>query len=144
MAWIAALKYKGPYGDRSLASKPFRFSFDKMFAYEQGMGAAPILFTKKKGQNPISHFFSTARTLFGSRSRGELEKLGKKVRVVSMPCWRSLKSRRNSISIQSPAETSESASRLKRRPISDGNKYIGIDGVGDLHEGFGHSAPAAI
>ncbi len=143
MAWIAALRYKGPTAlVLSRQNLPDLAGTD--VSYEQGMAKGAYIIRKEKGGQPDFTLFATGSEVSLAIEAAEsLEKIGKKVRVVSMPCWALF----------------EKQSDEYKRTIVEGNigvrvaieaacdfgwhKYIGRDGIAICMEGFGHSAPAA-
>lgn len=141
MAWIAALRYDGPSAiilsrqnlpDLVLTNVP----------YAEGVGRGAYIL--KKGDKKLDYtLFSTGSEVHLALDVAEaLEKLGKSVRVVSMPCWELFEK-------QSPEykESIVGGDIGKRVSIEAGvefgwHKYIGRDGIAIAMEGFGASAPA--
>ena len=142
MAWIAALRYKGPTA-LILSRQGLPDLEQTNVPYDQGVGRGAYIIKKEKGR-PDFTLFSTGSELFLSmEAASSLEKLGKHVRVVSMPCW--------AIFEKQPEEYKKTVMEGDlgvRVAIEAGNdfgwhKYIGRHGIAICMEGFGHSAPAA-
>jgi transketolase len=142
MAWLAALRYKGPTAIVLSRQNLPDLEATKL-PYDRGMGLGGYIVKREKGK-PDFTLFSTGSELSLAMDVGmSLEKLGKHVRVVSMPCWALF----------------EKQSEEYKRSVVDGDlgvraaieaavelgwhKYIGRDGIAICMEGFGHSAPAA-
>lgn len=142
MAWLAAVRYKGPTAI-VLSRQNLPDLSSTQVSYEKGMGRGAYIVRKEKNRCDFT-LFSTGSELFLALETAErLEMIGKSVRVVSMPCW--------AIFEKQPEEY--------KRSILDGDlgvrvaieagaelgwhKYIGRDGIAICMEGFGLSAPAA-
>lgn len=142
MAWIAALEYKGPtaivLSRQNLPDLPCTD-----VPYREGMARGAYVVRGAAGR-PDYTLFSTGSELHLAWDAAErLEKMGKRVRVVSMPCWALFEKQPDSykgsviggdlglrIAIEAGAELGW-------------HKYIGSEGLAICMEGFGHSAPAA-
>jgi len=141
MAWIAALRYKGPTAI-VLSRQNIPDLEATQVPYEKGVGRGGYILKKEKGR-PDFTLFSTGSELFLAAEAAErLEKLGKQVRVISMPCW--------ALFEKQPEEYKRSVVEGDlgvRVAIEAGvdfgwHKYIGREGIAICMEGFGHSAPA--
>src|SRR5438445_8083292 len=86
MAWIAALKYNGPTA-MALSRQNIAEIPGTEVPYEQGMGRGAYI-VKKETAPPLFTLIATGSELpLAMNVAQELEKLGKSVRVISMPCW---------------------------------------------------------
>lgn len=140
MAWIAALRYQGP-----TALVLSRQSLPDLAAtnvpYDKGVGKGAYI-VKKETKPPQFTLFSTGSEVhLALDAAAALEKQGKSVRVVSMPCW----------------EIFEKQSEEYKNSVVGGNlgkrvsieaavsfgwpKWIGMDGISISMETFGESAP---
>lgn len=140
MAWIAALNYKGPtaliLSRQNLPELP-----QTKVSYSNGMGRGAYII-KKETSKPDYMLVATGSELHLALDVSvELEKLGKSVRVVSMPCWEIYEN-------QNPEykESVFGGDLGQRVSIEAGvdqgwHKYIGIDGIAICMESFGASAP---
>jgi transketolase len=141
MAWIAALNYKGPTALALSRQNLPEISLTKV-PYAEGVGRGAYIL-KKETRTPDYTLLATGSELHLALDVSEaLEKLGKQVRVISMPCWEIFEK-------QSP-EYKESVlgGNLGRRVsieagVDQGwHKYIGREGIAICMEGYGASAPA--
>jgi transketolase len=140
MAWIAALQYQGPTAillsrqalpDLGITHRP----------YHEGMKRGAYI-VKQEKQTPDYTFFATGSELsLALDVASALEKQGKNVRVVSMPCWELFEAQDASY------RASVVGGNLGRRVsieagVSLGwHQWIGPDGVAISVETFGESAP---
>lgn len=140
MSWLAALQYQGPTAlILSRQNLPDLQGTD--VPYAEGMGRGGYII-KRETRDPDYTLFATGSEVsLAVDVAKELEKLGKSVRVVSMPCWE--------IFDKQPADYKASViggNIGKRVSIEAGvdlgwHKYIGIDGIAICMESFGASAP---
>ena len=142
MAWLAALKYKGP-----TAIILSRQSLPELKAtqvpYSQGVGRGAYI-VKKEKQLPDYTLFATGSEVALALDVAEaLEKQGKVVRVVSMPCWEIFKQQDRAYQ-----DSVVGGNIGKRVSIEAGislgwHEWIGRDGIAISIETFGESAPQA-
>jgi transketolase len=141
MAWLAALSYKGPTA-LVLSRQNLPEISGTNIPYAQGIGRGGYILKKEKGKVDFTLFATGSELSLAMDVASSLEKIGKNVRVVSMPCW--------AIFEKQPKEYKESVlggDLGVRVAIEAGSelgwhKYIGQDGIAVCMEGFGHSAPA--
>ncbi len=142
MAWLAALKYKGP-----TAILLSRQALPELEAtrrpYHEGMGRGAYIVRHEKKAPDFTLFATGSELSLALDVANALEKQGKAVRVVSMPCWEIFEA-------QDPAyQASIVGGNLgKRVSIEAGvsfgwHKWIGFDGIAISIETFGESAPQA-
>ena len=141
MAWIAALKYEGPTAI-VLSRQNLPELKETDVPYDQGVAkGAYILKKEKSGKVDFTLFATGSEVSLALDVFKELDKMGKNVRVVSMPCWELFE--------QQPAEYQNSVvggDLGKRVSIEAGvsfgwHKWIGRDGIAISMERFGESAP---
>ncbi len=140
MAWLSALRYEGPTAIILSRQKlPNLSETNVSFAKGVGRGAYIV---KKETSKPDYTLIATGSELHLALDVSkELEKLGKSVRVISMPCWELYENQ--------PADYKEETlggDLGKRVSIEAGvdmgwHKYIGLDGIAICMESFGLSAP---
>ena len=142
MAWIAALRYKGPTA-LVLSRQNLPDLSETNLSYNEGMARGAYIVKREKGGRPDFTLFATGSELsLACQAAEHLEKLGKKVRVVSMPCWPLFEKQ------PEPYKESIVGGDLGVRVAIEAasefgwHKYIGRDGIAICMEGFGHSAPA--
>jgi transketolase len=141
MSWIAALTYDGPTA-LLLSRQNLPDLESTKVPYSEGVGRGAYI-VKKEGSKPDFTLVATGSELsLALNVSDELEKLGKSVRVISMPCWE--------IFEEQNAEYKESVfgGDIGRRVSIEAGidlgwyKYIGRDGIAICMERFGESAPA--
>jgi len=141
-AWIAALRYEGPtaliLSRQNLPELPYT-----SIPYDEGVGrGAYIIKKEKEGSPPDFTLVATGSELHLAVDVSvELEKIGKSVRVISMPCWELFE-----IQNQDYKNKIFGGDLGKRVSIEAGvyqgwHKYIGTDGIAICMETFGASAP---
>jgi len=141
MAWVAALRYEGPTAlILSRQSLPDLEVTD--VSYAEGVGRGAYIIRKEKGDIPDFTLIATGSELSLALDVAiELEKLGKDVRVISMPCWELFEHQ------DQEYKSSIFGGNLgKRVSIEAGvelgwHKYVGSDGITISVETFGASAP---
>lgn len=141
MSWIAALNYSGPTA-LALSRQNLPELAETKVSYSNGVGRGAYILKKEARQPDYTLVATGSEVHLALDVAKALEKLGKAVRVISMPCWELFE-------LQSP-EYKESifGGKLGRRvSIEAGvemgwHKYIGADGIAIAMEGFGASAPA--
>lgn len=140
MAWLAALRYRGPtafaLSRQSLPDVP-----GTNVPYEQGMGRGAYIVKRETKACDFCLFATGSELSLAMDVAGALEKRGKSVRVVSMPCWEIFEAQ--------SAEYKKSVvggNLGKRVSIEAGvalgwHQWIGMDGIAISIETFGESAP---
>ena len=143
MAWIAALEYKGPTAIVLSRQNLPELSHTNV-SYKEGMGRGGYIVKKERGSTPDFTLFSTGSELsLALDAADRLEKIGKHVRVISMPCWALFDKQPESYK-QSVVEGDLGVRAAIEAAIDFGwHKYIGRHGVTICMERFGESAPAA-
>jgi transketolase len=141
MAWIAALRYRGPTAI-VLSRQHLPDLEQTKLIYDEGMAKGAYIVYASKG-NPDFTLFSTGSELhLAVEAASRLEKIGKKSRVISMPCWALFE--KQSDDYKDSVCGGDIGIRVAIEAGSElgWHKYIGIDGVAICMESFGHSAPA--
>ncbi len=141
MAWIAALRYKGPTA-LILSRQNLPDLEATQVPYEEGMGRGGYIVKREKKKPDFTLFATGSEVSLALETAQGLEKLGKEVRVISMPCW--------ALFEKQPEEYKKSivegdlGVRVAIEAATDFGwyKYIGRHGIPICMEGFGHSAPA--
>jgi transketolase len=140
MAWVAALKYKGPTA-LLLSRQNLPDVAGTDVPYAEGMGRGAYIIKKEKSKPDFTLIATGSELSLAFNVAEELEKMGKSVRVISMPCWELFE--------KQEADYKESifgGDLGKRVSIEAGvdlgwHKYIGRDGIAICLERFGDSAP---
>ncbi len=140
MAWIAALTYEGPTA-LALSRQNLPDLAQSQVPYADGMGRGAYFLKKTPSKADFTLVATGSEVALAMDVATELEKLGKQVRVVSMPCWE--------IFDNQNAEYRESIfGKEMGRGVSieagvgqGWHKYVGSDGITICMEGYGASAP---
>jgi transketolase len=140
MSWIAALLYEGPTAIVLSRQNLPDFAETKR-SYAEGVGRGAYILKKENAKPDFTLIATGSEVSLAMDVAQELEKLGKQVRVISMPCWE--------IFERQPTEYKASlfgGNIGKRVSIEAGvengwHKYIGIDGIAIALSGYGASAP---
>lgn len=142
MSWIAALNFKGPTAI-ILTRQNLPDLNGTNVPYAEGLGRGAYIIKREKAKPDYTLVATGSEVSLAIEVAEELEKLGKSVRVISMPCWELFEK-------QSPEykESLFGGNIGKRVSIEAGvdlgwYKYIGRDGIAICLEGFGESAPAS-
>jgi transketolase len=142
MAWLAALRYKGPTAIvLSRQNLPDLKGTD--VSYADGMGRGGYIVQKEKKAPDFTLFATGSEVSLAIEVADRLTKMDKEVRVVSMPCWEIFEKQPESY--KESVVGGDLGLRVSIEAATDFGwyKYIGRDGVAICMEGFGLSAPAA-
>lgn len=143
MAWIAALHYKGPTA--IILSRQNLPDFDgTIVPYAEGLGRGAYIVKREKSKPDFTLVATGSELYLALNVAEELEKLGKAVRVISMPCWELFESQDDEYK-----DSLFEGDIGKRVSIEAGvdlgwHKYIGRHGIAICLECFGASAPASV
>jgi transketolase len=142
MSWIAALNYQGPTAI-ILTRQNLPDLNGTNVPYADGLGRGAYIIKREKSKPDFTLVATGSEVSLAVEVAQELEKLGKSVRVVSMPCWELFEQ-------QSPEykESIFGGDIGKRVSIEAGvdqgwYKYIGRKGIAIGMDRFGESAPAS-
>lgn len=143
MAWLAALRYKGPTAI-ILSRQNLPDFAETSIPYSEGMGRGAYIVKHEKTKPDFTLVATGSELSLALDVAKELEKLGKSVRVISMPCWQLFEN-------QSPEYKDQlfEGDIGKRVSIEAGvdlgwHKYIGRNGIAICMESYGASAPAGV
>jgi transketolase len=143
MAWIAALRYEGPtaliLSRQNLPDVP-----GTHISFSEGVGRGAYIVRKETSPPDFTLVATGSELSLAWDVAEELVKLGKSVRVISMPCWELFE--------QQPLEYRQKifgGDLGKRVSIEAGvsqgwHRYIGLEGIAICMEGYGASAPYRI
>lgn len=141
MAWYAALQFSGPtaliLSRQNLPDLP-----GTALPYQEGVGKGAYCLRESQDCPDFILLATGSEVALALGVAEALQKMGKLVRVISMPCWRLLD--------QQPLSYRQGLlgpSTAKKVSIEAGvelgwHKYIGQDGIAICMENFGASAPA--
>lgn len=142
MAWIAALRYKGPTAI-ILSRQNLPDLAGTRVSFEKGMGRGAYIVHKEKGKADFTLCSTGSELSLAVEAAERLEKIGKHVRVVSMPCWELFEQQEASYKNQILGNDCGVLVAIEAATDFGWHRYIGKDGIAICMEGFGHSAPAA-
>jgi transketolase len=142
MAWIAALNYQGPTA-LVLSRQNLPTLAVTNVPYAEGVGRGAYIIKKETSVPNYMLVATGSEVSLALDVAKELEKIGKSVRVISMPCWEIFEK-------QSPEykESIFGGNLGQRVSIEAGveqgwHKYIGRSGIAICMESYGASAPAS-
>ena len=143
MSWIAALRYQGPTAFALSRQNLPEIAETKNFSYADGVGRGAYILKKEKSKPDYTLVATGSELHLAMDVSAALEKMGKSVRVVSMPCWALYEEQD-----QKYKESVFGGDIGIRVSIEAGvelgwHKYIGMDGIAISMHSFGASAPAA-
>ncbi|MBJ7449786.1 MAG: transketolase [Parachlamydiales bacterium] len=141
MGWIAALKYEGPTAF-SLSRQNLPELECTRVPFKDGVGRGAYIIKKEQGDHADIAFFATGSEVsLALDAAKELEKRGKKVRVVSMPCWELFE--KQSDDYKKSILCGDFVRVAVEAGVSQGwHRFIGWDGITITMKSFGESAPA--
>ncbi len=140
MGWLAALRYKGPTAF-SLSRQSLPHLTVTQVPYNEGMGRGAYI-VKKDKEKPDFTIIATGSELWLALDVATaLEKQGKSVRVISMPCWEIFEEQ--DLAYRNSILGGDIGKRVSiEAAVSFGwQKWIGMDGISISVERFGESAP---
>jgi transketolase len=140
MAWVAALHYQGPTA-LSLSRQNLPTLAETRVPFAEGLGRGAYIVKKEQGKPDYTLFATGSELHLALNVAGELEKKGKKVRVVSMPCWELFDKQPKAY--QNEVVGGDLGKRVSiEAGVAQGwHKYIGREGIAISMETFGASAP---
>lgn len=142
MAWLAALEYKGPSA-LVLSRQALPELKETDVPYAEGVARGAYILKKERGRADFTLFATGSEVALALEVADSLEKLGKSIRVVSMPCWALFE--KQDEGYKASIMEGDLGIRVSIEAASDfgWQRYIGRHGIAICMEGFGHSAPAA-
>lgn len=140
MGWVAALRYDGPTAF-ALSRQNLPILKETQVPYAEGVGRGAYFLKRSKDQPDFTIVATGSEVWLALDVAAELEKLGKIVRVVSMPCWE--------LFDEQPIEYKQSifgpqmgqGVSIEAGVAQGWHKYIGSNGITISMETFGASAP---
>lgn len=143
MAWMAALQFKGPTAIL-LSRQNLPDLKETGVPYQEGLGRGAYLIRKEKSRPDFTLIATGSEVYLAMNVANELEKLGKSVRVISMPCWELFENQ--DMEYKESVFGGHLGTRVSIEAGVDlgWHKYIGREGIAICLEGFGASAPASV
>jgi transketolase len=140
MAWLAALGYQGPtaliLSRQNLPELP-----GTNLPFAQGLGKGAYILKKEKVKPDFMLVATGSEVSLALDVATALEKLGKSVRVISMPCWEIFE--KQSADYKASIFGGDLGIRVSiEAGVDQGwHKYVGFDGITISMETYGASAP---
>ncbi|MGL5626441.1 MAG: transketolase [Candidatus Rhabdochlamydia sp.] len=140
MGWMAALRYRGP--TILVLSRQSLPELDACnVSYEEGMSKGAYIVKQEQGKPEFTLIATGSEVSLALDVATSLEKVGKKVRVISMPCWQIFE-----LQDEEYKEKIIGGDLGVRVSIEAGvsfgwSKWIGSEGISISIESFGESAP---
>jgi transketolase len=141
MAWLAALRYVGPTALILSRQNLPELAHTKV-PYDDGMRRGGYIVLQAKGKPDVTIFSTGSELHLAIEAAERLEKIGKKTRVVSMPCWALFDKQHNDYKDSVVGGDIGLRVAIETGVELGWHKYIGMDGIAICMESFGHSAPA--
>ncbi len=140
MAWIAALRYRGPTAivlcRQNLPEIP-----TCNVPYDEGMGKGAYIVKKESGKVDFALMATGSEVSLAMDVAAALEKIGKHARVISMPCWELFEQQSDDY-IRSIVGGDLGRRVSIEAGVSFGwSKWIGPEGIAICMDTFGESAP---
>ena len=140
MAWLAALRYRGPtaiiLSRQALPELPMC-----NIAYEKGMGRGAYIIKKEEAKPDFTLMATGSEVSLALDVAVALEKLGKAVRVVSMPCWELFEEQSDEYKFNVVGGALGQRVSIEAGVSFGWSKWIGQEGISIAVETFGESAP---
>lgn len=140
MAWIAALRYRGPsaiiLSRQALPDLP-----GTDIPYDQGMGKGAYILKKETAIPQFSLFATGSEVSLAMDVASALEKRGKSARVISMPCWEIFEAQSDAYKASVVGGNIGKRVSIEAATSFGWHKWIGSDGICINIETFGESAP---
>lgn len=140
MAWIAALRYKGPTA-LILSRQNLPELAGTNIPYSEGMGRGAYVLKKEKEKPDYTLMATGSEVSLAVDVATELEKLGKQVRVISMPCWEIFEEQNPEYKMSVLGRNVGKRVSIEAGVSQGWHKYIGSEGIAISMEGYGASAP---
>ncbi len=141
MAWISALIYRGPTVI-ALSRQKIPEMPETVVPFDEGLGKGAYIVKKEGGSKPDYTLIATGSELsLALDASKELEKRGKTVRVVSMPCWELFEAQNQKYKDSVLGGDIGTRVVIEAGVDQGWHKYIGRDGIAICMESFGTSAP---
>lgn len=143
MAWIAALQFQGPTAI-ILSRQNLPDLKETQLPYSEGVGVGAYMVRREKAKPDFTLIATGSELSLALNVAEELEKLGKAVRVISMPCWELFE--KQSMEYKESLFGGDIGKRVSIEAGVDlgWHKYIGREGIAICLEEFGASAPASV
>lgn len=142
MAWIAALKYKGPTAIILSRQSLPELDFDKK-SYSESMEKGAYIVKDVDGKADFTLIATGSEVYLALQVCDSLEKVGKKVKVISFPCFELFEKQSQDYKNSIFNDNCGKCVSIEAASDFGWHKYIGKDGIAISVDTFGKSAPAS-
>lgn len=140
MAWMAALRYRGP--SLLVLSRQTLPELDVCnVSYEEGMSKGAYILKKEHSQPDFTLMATGSEVSLALEVAQALEKVGKQVRVISMPCWEIFENQDEAYQEKILGGDLGVKVSIEAGVSFGWSKWIGPEGISISVESFGESAP---
>ncbi|MBS0607625.1 MAG: transketolase, partial [Verrucomicrobia bacterium] len=136
MAWLAALRYRGPSAI-ILSRQALPDIAGCNVAYEKGMGKGAYIVKKEEAKPDFTLMATGSEVSLALDVAVALEKLGKAVRVISMPCWELFEEQSDEYKFNVVGGDLGQRVSIEAGVSFGWSKWIGPDGVSIAIDTFG-------
>lgn len=141
-AWLAALNYQGP--SAIILSRQSLPELERSSVpHEQGVGRGAYVVHGEPGKVDFTLVATGSEVALAMTVATELEKRGKAVRVISMPCWEIFEEQEPRYKQELFGEEAGKKVSIEAGVEQGWHKFIGFDGIAISQDEFGASAPAS-
>lgn len=140
MAWVAALSYQGPTAF-SLSRQNLPSLSETKVPYKDGVGRGAYILRASNGKLDYTLVATGSEVQLALDVAKALEEKGKKVRVISMPCWELFEAQDQAYKASLFGGDIGKRVSIEAGVAQGWHKYIGSDGLAISIETFGASAP---
>ena len=143
MAWIAALHHEGPTA-LILSRQNVRELPETVVPFSEGLGRGAYIIKPEKRTADYTIIGTGSELPLAMEVAEALEKIGKSVRVVSMPSWSLFEEQPDTYKQRLLGPDAGKKVSIEAGSDIGWHKYIGSDGIAIAVEDFGASAPASV
>ncbi|NGX38718.1 MAG: Transketolase [Chlamydiae bacterium] len=140
MAWLAALRYRGPTAIILSRQNLPELEGSKV-SYDEGMGRGAYIVKKESGKPEFCLLATGSEVSLALDVASALKKRGKAVRVVSMPCWELFQNQKDEYKDELLGGDLGQRVSIEAGISMGWDKWIGPSGISISVETFGESAP---
>ncbi len=139
MAWIAALRYRGPTA--IVLSRQNLPDLSPHVPYDQGMSKGAYILKKESRKPDFALIATGSEVSLAMDVAAALEKIGKSVRVISMPCWEIFDEQSDEYKISIVGGDLGQRVSIEAGTTFGWSKWIGPEGIAIGIDTYGESAP---
>jgi transketolase len=139
MAWIAALRYRGPTA--LVLSRQSLPDLNAHIPYDQGVGKGAYIIKREEKEAQFALIATGSEVSLALDVAAALEKVGKSVRVISMPCWELFEEQSEEYRISVVGGNLGQRVSIEAAATFGWSKWIGPEGIAIGIDTFGESAP---